>query len=387
MKVAFVIPRYGSVGGAEHAVSALAMRLAKESTWEVDLHTTCARSSTTWANEEGSGSTTAGSLKIPRYPVDSGRSAAWGPLEQRIKLGPSSISRDIQEQFFYHQGPVSFTLKEAIKESQADLIFFAPYLFWPTMAAAPEVSDRAVIIPAAHDEPYLRLSMVKELLESSRGLLFGSAAEQKLLYQHHDLAHLPSTVLGWGTETPMAKDSTITESFGLRERPYVMCLGRIEHAKGTHGLIDFWRNFKQRNPCEHQLVLVGDPSTEIPNDSDIQIIRTADDRAKWALLRDADFLINPSAMESFSLVLFEAWAAGIPVLVNGYCNATKGHVEDSLGGLWYRNYPEFEVAVQRLMSDKEFREKCADNGMRFGEAKYSWQRITARFKDFCKHLV
>ncbi|HAY66501.1 MAG TPA: hypothetical protein DCY36_10765, partial [Acidimicrobiaceae bacterium] len=154
MKVAFVIPRYGSVGGAEHAVSALAMRLAKESTWEVDLHTTSARSSTTWANEEGSGSTTAGSLKIHRYPVDSGRSAEWGPLEQRIKLGPSSISRDIQEQFFYHQGPVSFTLKEAIKESQADLIFFAPYLFWPTMAAAPEVSDRAVIIPAAHDEPY-----------------------------------------------------------------------------------------------------------------------------------------------------------------------------------------------------------------------------------------
>ena len=82
MKVAFVIPRYGSVGGAEHAVSALAMRLAKESTWEVDLHTTCARSSTTWANEQGSGSTTAGSLKIHRYPVDSGRSAAWGPLEQ-----------------------------------------------------------------------------------------------------------------------------------------------------------------------------------------------------------------------------------------------------------------------------------------------------------------
>ena len=117
---------------------------------------------------------------------------------------------------------MSFTLKEAIKESQADLIFLAPYLFWPTMAVAPEVSDRAVIIPAAHDEPYLRLSMVKELLESSRGLLFGSAAEQKLLYQHHDLAHLPSTVLGWGSETPMAKDSTIAESFGLRERPYVM---------------------------------------------------------------------------------------------------------------------------------------------------------------------
>ncbi len=42
MKLDFVVPRYGPVGGAENAVSALAKRVAKHTGWEVHLHATCA---------------------------------------------------------------------------------------------------------------------------------------------------------------------------------------------------------------------------------------------------------------------------------------------------------------------------------------------------------
>ena len=59
------------------------------------------------------------------------------------------------------------------------------------------------------------------------------------------------------------------------------------------------------------------------SDDDVLVVSGADDATKWSLLRGADFLINSSALESFSLVLFEAWAAGIPVLVNGCCETTR----------------------------------------------------------------
>ena len=133
MKIDFVTPRYGPVGGAENAVSALASRLAEIPEWEVRLHATCATSSSSWVNDESPGESRFGSLTVNRYLVDSGRTAAWSLLDHRIQSGTSSVDPVTQDEFFFHQGPVSNDLSDAVEDSEADLVFFAPYLFWPTM--------------------------------------------------------------------------------------------------------------------------------------------------------------------------------------------------------------------------------------------------------------
>ena len=51
----------------------------------------------------------------------------------------------------------------------------------------------------------------RRCFRSSRGLIFGSAAEQRLLNRTHPVAHLPSLVLGWGIETPMDSDAPIAQ--------------------------------------------------------------------------------------------------------------------------------------------------------------------------------
>ena len=73
MKIDFVIPRYGPVGGAENAVGALARRIAEIPGWQVCVHATCATSSTSWTNEETPGTEHYGSLPVNRYLVNSGR--------------------------------------------------------------------------------------------------------------------------------------------------------------------------------------------------------------------------------------------------------------------------------------------------------------------------
>ena len=387
MKIDFVIPRYGPVGGAENAVGALARRIAEIPGWQVCVHATCATSSTSWANEETPGTKHYGSLPVNRYLVNSGRTEMWPSLDSRVQSGTSSVDPAIQDEFFFHQGPVSKDLAGAVQASQADLVFFAPYLFWPTIAVAPLVAERAVIIPAAHDEPFLKLSRVRDLLKQSRGLVYGSRAEQQLLQRTHPIGHIPSTVLGWGIEPPSATDPELLESLGLADQPYALCVGRIEHAKGSLGLVDFWRTLKTRSATNLRLVLVGNPSVEIASDDDVLVARGLSDEAKWSLLHHADFLINPSALESFSLVLFEAWTAGIPVLVNAHCETTRTHVAEAQGGLWYRNYPEFEVAVERLASDAGARNYMAKNGKIYTEANYGWAKLVRRFTEFCEHVA
>ena len=110
MKIDFVIPRYGPVGGAENAVSALARRVAERPGWEVNLHATCAHSSNTWANVDTAGSVKVNALSVHRYLVDSGRTEDWSVLDRRVQAGPSSIDTMTQDLFFRHQGPVSNAL-------------------------------------------------------------------------------------------------------------------------------------------------------------------------------------------------------------------------------------------------------------------------------------
>ena len=85
-----------------------------------------------------------------------------------------------------------------------------------------------------------------------------------------------------------------------------------------------------------------------------------DEPVKWGLLRGAVALVSPSANESFSLVVLEAWVAGVPVVVNGRCAVTREHCERSGGGLWFDGYAQFEAVIDRLVADDELRAALAD---------------------------
>ncbi len=385
-RVDFVTPRYWLRGGAEAAVRMLAERVAAQLGWEVHLHATTAVSSATWADEREPGTTVRNGVTIHLHPVDGGRTADWGPLNERVKESPTTVDPVTEAAFFTTQGPVSHSLASAVASSPADLVVFAPYLFWTTVGVLEAVADRALLVPAAHDEPFLRLPTVRRVILASHGLLYGSHAERRLLEATHPVAHLPHTVLGWGIDEPVPADPDRPKPLGLPDdgRPFALCLGRIEHAKGSVGLAEFWRTYAHRRSPTHRLVMAGEPGASIDTDDDLVILGEIDDATKWDLLRAADLLITPSAMESFSLVVLEAWAAGIPVLVNRWCAATYDHARRSEGGLWYADYPTFEVALDRLLGDRHLREQLSERGRDFGARTYGWEAIVGRFETLCR---
>ncbi|MDG2111785.1 MAG: glycosyltransferase family 4 protein [Actinomycetota bacterium] len=389
LRVDFVVPRYWLRGGAENAVRMTAERVSALLGWDVHLHATTAESSGTWENAEPAGTQVLNGVTVHRHHVDSGRTVEWGPLNERVKGSPTTIDPGSEAAFFTTQGPVSHDLARAVKASDADLIVFAPYLFWTTIGVLGDVVDRAVVVPAAHDEPFLRLPVVGRNLQAARGLIYGSVAERQLLERVMPVAHLPHTVLGWGIDDPIPADPQrpLPDALPDDGRPFVLCLGRVEHAKGTAALARFWDTYRQRRQPRHRLVMVGEVNAAIPTSDDLVIIDDADDAAKWDLLRAADLLVTPSAMESFSLVVLEAWEADTPVLVNRWCGATHDHARASHGGLWYGDYPEFEVAIDRLLTDADLREMLAANGKRFGRDTYGWESIVDRFQAFCHRAL
>jgi glycosyltransferase involved in cell wall biosynthesis len=81
-------------------------------------------------------------------------------------------------------------------------------------------------------------------------------------------------------------------------------------------------------------------------------------------------------------VVIEAWLAGVPVLVNAGCAATREHCERSGGGLWFGGFAEFEVAVERMTADGALRDEMVHRGRGYAEANFRWPRIIDRYQAF-----
>ena len=103
-------------------------------------------------------------------------------------------------------------------------------------------------------------------------------------------------------------------------------------------LAAFFRTYKERHPGPLALALVGPVSAKIPDHPDVVLTGVVDEADKWDIVRDATVSVSPSALESFSLVVLEAWVERVPVVVNATCDPTREHCERSGGGLWFGSY-------------------------------------------------
>ena len=107
-----------------------------------------------------------------------------------------------------------------------------------------------------------------------------------------------------------------------------------------------------------------------------------DEAVKWGLLRGALALVSPSAFESFSIVLMEAWSVGTPALVNSRCAVTLDHVRRSGGGLAFGSYAELEVELDRLAASPSLRAALGRAGQRFVDGHYRWTDVIDRYATF-----
>ena len=90
-------------------------------------------------------------------------------------------------------------------------------------------------------------------------------------------------------------------------------------------------------------------------------------------------LCQPSLMESFSIVMMEAWLGGTPALVHAACAVTREHCVASGGGLYFGEYFEFVEAVDRLLDDPGLRAGLAASGRAYVLATCSWDRVTGSY--------
>jgi glycosyltransferase involved in cell wall biosynthesis len=388
-KVAFVTPRYGPqiMGGAETAVRQLAEHLRAHTDWEAEVHTTCALDAITWSDVLEPGTSEVNGVTVHRHRSAHGRLPDFYGLDGTVRLAPRRATREQGRRWVDYNGPVSTELVEAVCGSDADVVSLSPYLYHPIVATIGKVGVPAVFHPAAHDEPALYLPVFRGTFGSADAFCFYTASERSLVERMYPVAERPQIVLGLGVGQSEGAGRPGGELLGLGDRPYIVSVGRVDEHKGSKMLASYFATYKERRPGPLALALVGPVSADLAPHPDIVVTGAVDEPDKWDIVHDALVAVSSSALESFSLVVIEAWVERIPVLVNGACGPTREHCERSGGGLWFTSYQEFEAVLDRLVSDAGLRAELGGRGRDFVDHHFRWPVLVARYDRFLTSVV
>ncbi|MCI0574718.1 MAG: glycosyltransferase [Chloroflexi bacterium] len=380
-RIAIVVQRYGEEvgGGAELHARWLAERLL--SIAEVEVMTTCALDYRTWANHYPAGDSTLNGVKLHRFPVDAPRNwpKAQG-MTVRLILHQHSVLDELE--WIRQQGPVSTPLLNAIAGSRDDydaFIFFT-YSYATTFFGLPLVADKALLVPTAHDEPYLRLALFRPLFQLPQVIIYNTETEKRLVNQITRNNRPAQIVAGVGINVPTERsEARFRQQFGIQD-PFVLYVGRVDEAKNVPELLEQFIRFRQEYADPLKLVLIGRSHIRMPNHPDVIHLDFQPEEVKFDALEAANVIIVPSLYESLSMITLEAWWLQKPVLVNGRCQVLQEQCRRSNGGLYYCSYQEFALTFHKLLASSELGHQLGIQGHRFVARNYHWDVVMAKYR-------
>ena len=379
-RVALVVHQYGEphFGGASNLCATIARRLNVSA--DVEVLTSCARDYRTWENAYRPGHSRIDDIHVRRFPVDRPRSPRSFDRLSRTLLERPSPSIEDQERWMRAQGPYSTELLDHLEVfgKRYEAVVFFSYLYAHSYFGLPLVEDRAFLFPLAHDEWPIHLSMWDAFFARPRRMFFLTLEEADFVNARFAGKAAFGPITGVGIDVPADTDALrFRQRFGLTE-PFLLYLGRVDRSKGCDTLVDDFVRYREQGGRYRHLVLAGNIHMPVRRAAGVHWCGPLDEGMKWNALSAADALVMPSAYESLSLAVLEAWAAGTPALVSAQSAVLVGQCRRAGAGLWYANCDEFAVALDLLES---FAVSLGRRGRKHVQEHCSWPSVVATIAD------
>ena len=391
-KIGFVTPWYGEKipGGAEMATRNLAEQLVKREL-DIEILTTCVKEfMADWnVNYHTPGVSIYNGITIRRFPVRKRDEEAFARVNEKLMRG-MLISRE-EEQTFISEMINSPQLYQYIKEhkDEYDLFIYIPYMFGTTYYGIKECPEKAVMIPCFHDEAYLYMDIFRELFSQVAGMAFNAEPEYELAKKVYDLSGVVTTVPGLGMNTDIVGNaSEFRKKYDIQD-PYILYAGRKDKGKNIYKLLQYFAEYRKRRNTKLKLVLIGGGEVEIPKEIEKSIIDLGyvDAQDKYNACAAAELMCQPSKHESFSLVIMESWLCGRPVLVHEKCEVTRHFAETSNGGLWFRDYFDFEGCVDYILEHPDKASRMGQQGRKFVLNNFTWDEVIRKYMELFEQVI
>ncbi|MGO8687569.1 MAG: glycosyltransferase family 4 protein [Candidatus Dormibacteria bacterium] len=378
-RLRLVVPRFGPGvnGGSELLVRRLAVTLQSRR-WEIEVWTTTAGDEATWTPAFPPGDDLDGAIRVRRFPVMGRRAPrAFHQMSRGLFRLPPQLRPETA--WLVAQGPFAPALVRALATAADRPTLFTPYLYHPTIWGLPAAPHPRLLIPAAHDEPALRLRAVGRALAASDALWYGTDEERTLLEAVHPVAARRPHAVG----TVAIDPPTSLEPAGFRRRHqlgrYLLYAGRATPGKGVEMLLDGFGLLRRERP-DVSLVLIGDPNGPAEVPEGVVSLGWVDDAEHWDAVAGAEAVVVTSRLESLSLITLEAWAAGRPCLLNGDSPVLAGQAERSGGALLFHDPGELADRAGALLADPAEAARRGDAGRRHVALHYRWNAVVRRLE-------
>ena len=381
-KLLVVVQRYGDgvAGGAEAHAREVTRRLAPH--LDVEVLTTTARDYWTWENAFSAGTEWVDEIPVRRFPVLKQRAYDF-KLHERRAFDPRHTLED-ERTFIESQGPYAPDLLDHLWRNgrDADHVLFFTYIYYTTCYGLPLVPERAVLVPTAHDEPALGLSVYEPVFHAPRVIAYNTEEERAIVRRRFHNERVPSDIMGVGVDVP---DDRSADRFRERfrvEGPFILYIGRIVSSKGCVDLFDRWQRWRARDPERRvTLVLAGHPEMPIPQRDDVVHLGVVSDQEKYDAIAASTAVIVPEVLSSMSMVTLEAWACGRPVICDARSAVVWGMARRANAGLAQRGAGELGEIVSMLADDPALGERLGSAGRAFVANTYTWPRIISTYLD------
>lgn len=389
VKLAFVIPWYGNIpGGAERECKRTVENLQEIGVY-VEVLTTCAKEFLSdWStNYYRAGTYVVDGITVRRFSVRKRESPRFDEINYKL-MNNYPVSAE-EETLFIQDMINSDHLYQYIADHGRDFDFliFIPYMFGTTYFGTKIYPEKSILIPCLHNESYAHLAIYKPMFETVKGIIFLSEPEKKLANALYSLNN-QQICLGGGIDTEITFNAQrFKEKYRIYD-DFILYAGRREPGKNVSILIDYFCRYKKHNPSPLKLILIGSGEVDLPpnHQSDIIDLGFVSHQDKYDACAAATVLCQPSVNESFSIVIMESWLCGTPVLVHADCAVTRNHCVESNGGLFFKDYDEFEGCINYYIHNPKMRKAMAKNGKKYVEKNYSWDSIVSQYTQFIRDL-
>jgi glycosyltransferase involved in cell wall biosynthesis len=120
-----------------------------------------------------------------------------------------------------------------------------------------------ILVPTAHDEPALRLGLMKDVFTLPAAFMFNTEAERLMLNKYFSFSGKYQETVGVGVDIPDRVGGTAAYAKYRILSPYILYAGRIEPGKGCAELFDYFMRYSARQP-DLSLVLIGNRLMPLP---------------------------------------------------------------------------------------------------------------------------
>ncbi len=233
---------------------------------------------------------------------------------------------------------------------------------------------------------------VQRMLDQAAAIHYTTHSEKRLAESAVSMRHERGVVIPLGVD-----DALFEYTRPGHEPPYVLVLGRLHPKKGIEAFVEVFVEVSEHFP-DWKLLIAGDGDadyvtslkTRVANiDTHQRVVFCGwlEGHAKLAALRGAALLALPSRQENFGLVVAEALACGIPVLVSTHVNLADEIDSAHAGWVVPLERAALRDALAAALRDGAERTRRGRAGRELATRCFTWQSVATEVGRLYTSLV